>query len=111
MVEELLVGSNGVAGQQRAHAFRCEAQHVFGDLLLGLGQAQAILPLVDQAGTGVHLAHEIVHVVHGLLGRLDDVIHALVQHIQVKVGGNHGHLDEFVAAEDVKSGHLAIDPN
>ena len=44
MVEELLIGADGVAGQQRAHAFRREAQHVFGDLLLGLGQAQAILP-------------------------------------------------------------------
>ena len=33
MVEELLIGADGVAGQQRAHAFRREAQHVFGDLL------------------------------------------------------------------------------
>ena len=49
--------------------------------------------------------------VHGLLRRLDDVIHALIQHVQVKIGGDHGHLDEFVATEDVKSGHLAIDPH
>ena len=70
-----------------------------------------MFPFVDQAGTGVHLAHEIVHMVHGLLGRLDDVIHALVQHIQVKVSGHYGHLDEFVAAEDIQAGHLAVDPD
>ena len=59
----------------------------------------------------MHLAHEIVHMVHGLLGRLDDVIHALVQHIQVKVSGHYGHLDEFVAAEDIQARHFAVNPN
>ena len=109
-VEELLVGAHGVAGQQRAHAIGGEAPHVFDDLGLGLGDVQAMLPLVDQPGVGVHPAHEVVHLVHGGLAGLDDIVDALVQHVQVEVGGDHGDLDQFVM-EDVQAGHLAVDPD
>ena len=70
-----------------------------------------MLPFVDEPRTGVHGAHEIVHVPHGGVGRLDDVVHALVQHVEIEIGRDHGHFDELIATEDVKSRHLAINPD
>ena len=111
VVEELLVGADGVAGEQRAHAFRSEAQHIIGDLLLSFFEAQSMPPFVDQTRTGVHVAHEVVHMVHSLLTRLDNEIHTFIQHIQIEISGHYGHFDQFVTAEDIQARHFAVNPN
>ncbi len=59
----------------------------------------------------MHVAHEVVHMIHGLLAGLDHEIDALVKHVQIEVGRHYGHFDEFVAAEDIQAGHLAVDPD
>ena len=89
MVEEFLVGADGVAREQRPDSVRREPQHVFGDLAFRLFEAQAVLPFVDEPRTGVHGAHEVVHVRDGGVGRLDDVVHAFVQHVEVEIGRHH----------------------
>ena len=111
MVEEFLVGADGIAREQGLDAVRGEPLDVFDDLGLRLVEAQPVLPFVDQSGTGVHGAHEVVHMVDGLLAGLDHIVDAFVEHVQVEVGRHHGHFDELVATEDVQSGHLAIDPD
>ncbi len=111
VVQELLVGSDGVTGQQRLDARRSEALDVFDHLGLRLIKAQTVLPFVDQSGTGVHLAHEIVHVIDGLLAGLDHIVDAFIKHIEIEIRRNHGNLDKLIAAENVKSRHLAVDPN
>lgn len=58
----------------------------------------------------MHVRHELVHVVErGLVG-LDDDVEAGVHGLEVEVGDDHGHLDEFVDLE-VEAGHLAVDPD
>ena len=111
MVKELLVGADGVAGEQRLDAGRSEFPDVFDDLGLRFVEAQTVFPFVDQAGTGVHGAHEVIHVVDSLLTGLDHIIDTFVEHVQVEVGRHHGNLDELVAAEDIQAGHLAVDPD
>ena len=111
MVKELLVGADGVAGEQRLDAGRSEFPDVFDDLGLRFVEAQTVFPFVDQAGTGVHGAHEVIHVVDSLLTGLDHIVDTFVEHVQVEVGRHHGNLDELVAAEDIQAGHLAVDPD
>ena len=41
-------------------------------LLLGLGQGDAVVELVEQPGLLVHVPHEVVHLVQRLGRRLDD---------------------------------------
>ena len=59
----------------------------------------------------MHVAHEVVHMVDGLLAGLDDVIDAFVQYVQIEVGRHYGDFDQLVAAEDIQAGHLAVDPD
>ncbi len=58
----------------------------------------------------MHLAHEIVHIGHGRIGRLDHEIDAFVEHVEVEVRRYHGDLAQFIV-ENIQAGHFAIDPN
>ena len=109
-VEEFLVGANGIAGKQGLDPVRGEPCDILGHLAFGLLEAQAMLPFVDQAGTGVHRTHEIIHMGDSRVGRLDNIVHALVEHVEIEIGGDDGHLAQLVV-EDIQSGHLAINPD
>ena len=56
------------------------------------------------------MAHEVVHVSHRRVAGLDDHVDALIEHLEVEISGNHGHFAQLIV-EDVKSRHLAIDPD
>ena len=58
----------------------------------------------------MHGAHEIVHIGHGRIGRLDHEIDAFVEHVEVEVRRHYGDLAQFVV-EDVKTSHFAVDPD
>lgn len=105
-----LSGAHGVAGEQRLDAFRGELLHVLDDAALGLGHVKAVGPFVDESRPGVHGAHEVVHMRHGRVGRLDHEVDALVEHVEFEIGRHHGDLAQLVV-EDVEPGHLAVDPD
>ena len=109
-VEELLVGAHGVASEQRLDAFRGELLHVLDHTAFGLSHVKAVGPFVDESGTGVHGAHEVVHMRHGRVGRFNHEVDALVEHIEFEIGRHHGDLAQLVV-EDVEPGHLAVDPD
>ena len=79
-------------------------------LLLGLGEGDAGLELVEQPGLLVHVPHEVAHLLQRLGRRLDDEVDAVAEHVEVEVGHERGHLDECVGPE-VETGHLAVDPD
>ena len=80
------------------------------DFPFGLFDAQAVLPFVDESGTGVHGTHKVVHIGNGRIRRLDHEINTLVKHVEVKIRRYHGDLAQFIV-ENIQAGHFAIDPN
>ena len=84
--EERAVGGDGVAGQRRPGAVGAVLADVGEHLLLGLVEGDAAVELVEQAGLLVHRADEVVHLLEGLGGRLDDQVDALAEDVEVEVG-------------------------
>ena len=55
--------------------------------------------LVEQAGAGVHLPHEVTHLGEGGVRWADDDVDPLAENGQLVVGDERCHLDERVALE------------
>ena len=108
--QERPVGADGVAGE------RCRAG--LGDVLPDVGQGlglgvrhrRAGREQVEQSGSGVHIAHEVVHAGELLRRRRDDDVDTLAEDVQLAVGHQHRDLDQGVPGQ-VEACHLAIDPH
>ena len=88
-----------------------------GAVLADVGQdrssaSSSVIPKSSsqQPGGLVHLAHEVVHLVQRLGGRLDDEVDTVAEDVEVEVGDEGGDLDQRIGAE-VEPGHLAVDPD
>ena len=108
--QEGLVGAHRVAGQLGRAGLGHERPDVLHHHALGLGQGQPLLELVEQSGRGVHLAHEVAHLLQGRRRGPDEHVDALPEGPQVVVGDDDRHLDERIDAQ-VEAGHLAVDPH
>src|SRR5699024_5248026 len=108
--EEGPVRGDGVAAQRGLAGFAYVLADVLQDGVLGLGQGQTLVELLEQTGSGVHVAHEVAHGVESFLRRLDHHIDTLVEDVELFVGDQTGDLDERVTFE-VQAGHLAVDPH
>ena len=80
------------------------------DLLLGIGECDAVGDLVDQARDGVHVHDERVHRRERRVIWLDDEANALIDLGEVGLGDNAGNLDNLIGRH-AQAGHLAIDPD
>jgi hypothetical protein len=58
----------------------------------------------------VHLPDEIAHLGEGLRSGFDHHVDAVTEDVELRVGHQHGHLDQGVLGE-VQSRHLAVDPD
>src|SRR3954454_241663 len=58
----------------------------------------------------MHAANEVSHLVQRLLAWLDHQVDTLAEDVELGVGDQRGHLDEFVALQ-VEAGHLAVHPD
>ena len=110
-LEEHLVGAHRVTRQEGLALLRYEAldvgQNLLGCLFHGHGRR---LQIIEQPGGGVHVTHEVIHVVERFGGRRDQHVHAGVDDSQVTVGDDDRHLDEGVSL-DVQAGHFAVNPD
>jgi hypothetical protein len=76
---------------------------------LGLGQARGA-HLVDEARLLVRALVPRIHCVQHLVGLVDDQHRALGEQIQVRIGDEHGHLDDAIAVGS-EPGHFHVDPD
>jgi hypothetical protein len=58
----------------------------------------------------VHVADEVAHGGEHLIARLDHDVDPVAEDVEVPVGDQRGHLDQPVA-EEIQTGHLAVDPD
>ena len=80
-------------------------------LLLGVGQRQAVVELVEQARSSRASSRTKSFIWSSAsAGRLDDQVDAVAEHVEVEVGHQGRHLDQRVGPE-VEPGHLAVDPD
>jgi hypothetical protein len=90
--------------------FCYECAHVVEDALFGLGQGQSGIQQAEQTGGFVHAAYEVAHLLQRPTARLDHQVDSVTEHIEISVGDQCGHLDEFVV-DQVESSHFAVDPD
>ena len=108
-LEEGLVGPHGVPGEQGLTLLGDVAADVGHDLLSRFGHGQALGEIVEQPGGGVHVAHEVVHVIERRLRGCDEHIDPFVHDVEIRIRDDDRHLDQRVLT-DVESGHFAVDP-
>ena len=97
--EDRLVGADGGPREGRLPGLRHPGADVVQDALLGLGQRQALVELVQQAGRRVHLAHEVAHLLERLGRGADQDVDPVAEHVELGVGDHRGALAERVGAE------------
>lgn len=88
---------------------RNELQHVFQNLVLGLGNADPVGDLLEKPGRRVHLADEVTHSRESRRVRLDHDVKTGIHEVQVVIGDDDSNLDEFVGFQ-VETGHFAVNP-
>jgi hypothetical protein len=104
------IGGDGVAAQRGLARLLHVPAHVLEHTLLGLGERDTRFQHVQQPRRGVHVADHVGHLVQRLGRRLDDLIDAVVEQVELAVGHQAGDLDQRVVRQ-VETGHLAVDPD
>ena len=64
----------------------------------------------EQARLGVHVADEVVHLLHGGRRLVDDEVGTFADHVEVVVGDERGDLDDDVTVR-FEAGHLQVHPH
>ena len=102
--------ADGVAAERGLARLGDERADVVEDDVLGLLQRHAGVELVDEAGGRVHVADEVVHLLEGLVRRLDDDVDAVAELVELEVRDEGGHLHQGVGLQG-QARHLAVDPD
>jgi hypothetical protein len=108
--EERPVGADGVPGEGGFAGLFDVRRDEVEDLLLGVGQRDAVGELVEQTGGGVHVADEVAHLLERGRGRRDHQVDPVTEHVQFVVGDQDRDLDQGIVRQ-VEAGHLAVDPH
>src|SRR3954447_437838 len=108
--QERPVRGHGVAGERGPAAVGTVVLDVGEDLLLGVGERDPCVQLVEQPRGGVHGADEVVHLVERLGWWLDHDVDALTEHVELEIGDERRDLDEGIRPQ-VQPGHLTVDPH
>ncbi len=66
--------------------------------------------LREQPRLGVHGANEVVHRFESLGALMDDEVETLIDHVQIGIGDEYGHLDDRMTIW-IKARHLEVNPN
>ncbi len=109
-LQEHPIRSNRVAGQRRTLSIRNETLDVGEDLLARLLKAYPLTKFIEEATGGVHIANEITHLGKSVRRGLDDDLEPRIYRVEVVVGNDQGHFDEFIN-EKVKARHLTVCPD
>ena len=109
--EEHFVGAHRVTSQEGLALLGHETLDVGQDLFGCLFHRHATgVQVIKQSGGGMHVAHEVIHVLQRVRRRCDENVHAGVDDCQVAVGDDNRHFDEGIT-RDIKACHFAVNPD